>query len=1003
MPRTPNSLPDLYSRNDPVGECLDTVQRRWRQVVAAMSAIAVGPSVEMLFGSGRIESSSTSTLLHFGQYSAPAAVVATGVIVATEVRSRRRLQQSREQARAIEEALGEPVDVVTARSASGEPTGCMRWYGLDGLKELPLSATTRLRRLAAWGAEHGVSQVAIASSWMDDEQRARAKGDEYRYYDAKTALTELKGSTHDKLIDNAVTGEVLVASPDALLALFDQDVDRVSALLAALDDKHLLELYEQAHGGNVAALAKLKRSIALRLAGTLDEGTQREVSVAPDGTRLFAKTSTMLDIDGTSIKRLVQGASPQTGQASIRVGESTNLFSQLGVQNLPALLAKLDATDDYEGLRRADVLAAVHLLLNDIHKELQNDDTELTAAPTGTVEPLYARLVNARKDVLLTDSPTSFRRRLGAMVIAFLVPVGMAAGTYCYANSVQDKDRAYVKGYNEHADYFDGKSTSRQYEKYLKFLEVTHGSEAADMRRLLETYDNLADLDKTYAEYLLATFRKLFPQEPPTDSWKQRLKGYQEGSPIAFGDVELTEHTMYTVTSLNGKSTAGYWTTGVSDRLYLSSATGEPIMPTKEGPYVLFHTVEGGDARADFMVELPSEILGGLKHGQAAKALNIPAKQGTVPIRAEVADATNPQLVTALPIRVSLAEVYSVDLSPKDIVVNGIQMEQPVLRYWLKEDNLAVDARAIGPMATVKRHARQVETSSGKPIVFEYTSDFEASDLRTIATKARRALSLSETATSEELYQAIKSKQYSYTPFKDAGVEPFKDIRYMDDEEALAALGEALANLESLNCNVATLLAVLAQADRPKSYINAAIGYNNNGDNKLTNKERHAWTINRTGAILDPTPAGSGTASPEVAVNTPPAGVAGLVAAATVLATVGYRRRKQLSKWSDKVRTHAATASTHAQAATEMFATIRWSDPSVPVTLASIRGTPAVNAKRPWEQYIANIGPNGVRVAEVQEYAAKTEQKLPLRLAFGAWLLQVNNNAIHRHAAHPRK
>ncbi len=1000
MAAKPDKLSNLYTADDPVETHLDRARQQFKYPVYAMLPPSVGAGASLLF----YENNGPFML----QYGVPMGIALVGMAVAAEVRADRRIRKSYEQARTIEKALGEPIDVITARGASGESTGCIRWYGLDGLEELPLSATTRLQRLAAWGAEHGVSEVAIATSWMDDEQRTRAQGDTYRYYDAKTALSELKGSTTTKLIDKAVSDEVLVASPDALLELFDQDVDRVNALLSLLDDKYLLELYEQSHGGNVAALAKLKRSIALRLADTLDEGAQREVTRERDGTRRFTKTSAQLSVQGTSIKRLIQGVPHEAGRESIRVGESTNLFSRLGVRDLPELLAKLDVTDGSESLCRADVLAAVHLLLDDTYRELQKYDGEVGTAPSGTVEPLYARLETNEKDVQVSASPSRLIRRVGATFVAAALPIGLGAGAYYHIYESRSKDAAYAKAYNEGAEYFDGTVSSRQYKKYLAFLEAEYGSEAADMRRLLDMYDGLSELDRAYGEYLLATFRKLFTPESPVDLWWQQRDEYQTGDTMSFGDVEATEHTMYTVTSLKGKSTAGYWTTGVSKQLSLSSTSGEPVMQGYYDGYVVMPpqqaTRDKVIAQADFMVELPSEVLTALQHERPINTLDIPVKQNTVPTMVEVVDAANPELVTTVPFFRALTETYSVDLRPEDSVVNGVAMEQPVLRYWLKEDKRAVSARAIGPMSIVKKPVRQTTMEDGKLQVIEYTFDLEASDLRTIASKARRALGLSETATAEEVYQAIRSKQYSYTPFKDAGVEPFKDIRYMNDEEALAALGQALADLESLNCNLATLLAVLAQADRPVPFINAAIGYNNDGDGELTNKERHAWTVDRTGTILDPTPSGSGTATPEASSpdmgSSMPLGVAGLVAAATVLAA--YRRRDQLGALSDKVRTRIATSGPNFQSDSSILAGIRWSDAAdeaARVDLASVRTDIPFDPKRPWQQYVANIGPKGVRIAEVQQYAKATRQKLPARLAAVAWLLQANHAAIRRHAA----
>lgn len=107
-------------------------------------------------------------------------------------------------------------------------------------------------------------------------------------------------------------------------------------------------------------------------------------------------------------------------------------------------------------------------------------------------------------------------------------------------------------------------------------------------------------------------------------------------------------------------------------------------------------------------------------------------------------------------------------------------------------------------------------------------------------------LNLKEDASLEEIYQAIKSKNYSLTPIEDAGLT--KKIRDMDELEYF----KTIASLDSLICNLAATLAVNINDD-----LIYTSGYLNTDDLTISTNEAHAWAMTEDGKIVDLTPYGS--------------------------------------------------------------------------------------------------------------------------------------------------
>lgn len=103
-------------------------------------------------------------------------------------------------------------------------------------------------------------------------------------------------------------------------------------------------------------------------------------------------------------------------------------------------------------------------------------------------------------------------------------------------------------------------------------------------------------------------------------------------------------------------------------------------------------------------------------------------------------------------------------------------------------------------------------------------------------------LNLDKDASLIDIFYAIKSKEYSFTPIKDAGLT--RKIKKMSEMEYI----ETISSLDSLNCNLAATLAIIS--DDELIYTS---GYYNN-DYYITSKEAHAWAMTIDGEIIDLTP-----------------------------------------------------------------------------------------------------------------------------------------------------
>lgn len=125
----------------------------------------------------------------------------------------------------------------------------------------------------------------------------------------------------------------------------------------------------------------------------------------------------------------------------------------------------------------------------------------------------------------------------------------------------------------------------------------------------------------------------------------------------------------------------------------------------------------------------------------------------------------------------------------------------------------------------------------------------------------------------------------------------------------------------------------------------------------------------------------------------------GAVLLATAMMVVVYRKRKAIGTWSDAARAAAVGHIPGVENAIETVTAIRYGNPADIVDLARAQQAERVaDPKKPWEKYIANVGPDGVTLSEIQTHARETGQAVPWELTVSTVALQANHSAIRRHA-----
>lgn len=901
-----------------------------------------------------------------------------GFSLATVITGMKRSEQERSIANvrsehlALEAEIG-PFDIVRLpKSNKDDPARyAMRLYGIGGGKKLSIAETERLRSVIGKCDELGVGELAIGANWLDIDKLLAIKEDGGRILGADSAVDNLRrvGPFQDNISDKEVSGEVVSMAPNKLLKLLDKEVSDIRAgLIDRTGRTDWKELFHSAKAGDLLALERLQRGVRMGLehalggeAGFKIEGLNRD----------RVRTSTNFLVNGDQVTGLVQGLNPYVNERSATVGDSVSLLSHIGTESLDELVARIDANDWPSGAS-TDVLAALHLLLLENHKlETAKPDVDNSNAKETS---LTSRL--GLKPETYTHKISRLRQfaMLGGAAVAGLA---MVVSSHFVGESGAEAIRFRDEGVQVYEQGLGPNQTVKD-AGYRDLIYQNYGKEGLDKLSIANAYDSLKYLLEQAPLDVSTSLTGMFLDLEN----KQAVNG-RMFSTVNFGDVlnEPNYNDFYKITPLkDGVGTAGYWAASFADNLVVGDI---PIGNASDKDAVRMEKQDTSDA--DIMVETP--FPNNIPYGDESD-IWIPFKQGTKVIGAQVVDLADNQKIFDLDVFTKNGAYFTYHDRKK-----AVGMKEPAIRYYLKE--LPIDQ----PFPSSGSNYRYTKIySENMP---RYFSPTYMEDAGRIAAATRSALGLDDTATLDEIVKTVRSKEYSTTPFASSGTAPISEWRLDDlsDDKAWTLVGEGLSKMKIVNCNLATLLTIIATADMENVGLSVTHGFYVKQNGSLG---AHAWLTDWRGNIHDPTPTLSTLGSLADHTKQVVENITDQLPnafAVTLIGTVGmiaYRRRKDIAAWRDKRSTEGLDGEAMHQAVDILLqmryapSEQRLSQPKKPIDY----GVPA------WERYAMNIGSDfAVSVADIESRADYTVSSSVLR---AIKKLQARRATTNRHFARNR-
>lgn len=492
---------------------------------------------------------------------------------------------------------------------------------------------------------------------------------------------------------------------------------------------------------------------------------------------------------------------------------------------------------------------------------------------------------STRHDKLVNDGELRPVQKGATLKVLSALAVAFAAYSVSTTAAVADMDVSYRKAHEAYAaSGFNG-----SYEEYLESLPLTRANGAA--------------LARHYSKELDEKIEGLLPRGGTQASGVQMSADWNIGN---AGSGNSEPRTVVEVEGFNGASTEGYW----------SLATQNELQITKDGSPLATRTPNRYNDRA-FEVTLSTKRVYSQPYLKAEVALvsvsnsddtfQLPIREGMRLDAAEVqwTSASGEKRAMDMLVRKGHNNVAEVKFP-----TGQWSMTNPKIVYWMVPGTEADSLRADSDMEFYEQVAPQ------------------SYSLWTDIAPTRREDSMATIAK-----EVSSSKTYSLDPLPD-NFAP----------SSLDELQKELENADTANCNTAATEAILTYGTRPsddKEY-NLASGFYNDGDNKLTTRELHAWIVDDKGKRYDATPAGGPQQPlPEIQqrglstsdglralVGVGLAGVVGVAGAA------GYRRRKAMKEtWNtrtDRMRYRAALYAPATKFAANMVYGTLFAEPGAP-------------------------------------------------------------------------
>jgi hypothetical protein len=893
-PSSPASPLEVITKK---GDELDIIERGRVAFPIALTALE---GVAALIPMSHRSVPTADVLITYPAYATAGLIAAKGISTVAKLISRRNLQKIGEQQELVRKTCpGEPIDIF--RVGRGKDRSlAVRWYGIDA-EDDPTGKAGRLRKVADWAEKAGIAQLAVGADNLSlDANNGSTDYGPIIDADSKYADNLKRRRAAMRLEDPSTDKTVLVMTPDKarqLAQALEKDRDtstlaRLVSLIRIVEVRDEYDKFREDRTSSDALLGRLRRAVQMDLDAQV-EGEVTEIVNAYGHRDSHIDTASYSVIGGNIFKTF--SSRFRNREHVGRPGSSCSVLAYLNEKNLDDLVAKaFDPTEELAAPRRA--LYAAYLM---VHNKAEDDNKQLellhgkesvsALCPRTTLQKLHEKEVTAVDMSLRAKA----RRSLAAAALVTVATIGGgvagmamdAVDSQLYGKYIPSGYDAWWRTKAQIDPTVDGDSTrppsiygpEGHSPEFKEFLDSSTPHRIA--YEATDVYERLWNADTNLSVMLAQLYLNKFGWDPDIirstaadridEEWlrtiRERLTVPEELLTAAMGESLIgdvpgkSNKELYRITSLTGRESAGLWYTDTLNSVEVLRTPGPPntslpgvsfrdaVVKTPKSLDVPHDNESIQTLQPDFRVDTPYISVDAYKLGDlggVGKATSLPIIAGGEVVAARITDSANPN--TAIAVKVSKSEdnMYSVKLDitkAKDMA--AYRVTKPILQYWVKMSD------------TPPNH---YDSAFSWPAGNKVGTGYEPIDTGEVAKSVKKALGLEETATDEEVYKTIASgRAYSYTPFASQGspIPSSRNFDSLDYQAILTEWGTVMAGLESMNCNVASATALLA-TQAGKGTVNQAVGFMNDGDDSLSQKEAHAWLIDSNGTAIDPTPRG---------------------------------------------------------------------------------------------------------------------------------------------------
>lgn len=809
------------------------------------------------------------SLLTFPAYGLTGLALAAGTYAGVRMIDRKRAESAEQTQEEIRALLDEPVDVFTAGTKNNKEH-TIRWYGADHESTDTASNTlARYRKIIDFAVEQNLDAISVDSAWASDllpKSGSISAPPPMELFGAVRSgpsyISDVKASS-SIITDHASPDMILTSTPEQaydMLQMMERSAEHtlLADIIKRTGDQFLIAEYERVTSKEGASRTRLINHTRSRLEMMLNQETSGTVHARDEfGQPTRQRIHQHRRVQGEYVH---QTSEALQGEESTRF-EITNLLDIHNAKTLDDLIKKTHHSKATEQQQSQLVTAAYLLALRSDQRmtrmSFQQYQTGIKhRKDTATT---FQTLVHEKKRLGWSSRSSLERtvRTMGIFGLTAVAALGLKGQMNVIGHSINSDREAWCtsEGINDQGEQLEAEDYQAQYDdcndSYAQAKPIE--SMLYDVARARSYFE--VDIAKGTLQLITDVVGHdmvdaIIPNASQTlnEEWRKRLDGNPDASAYTgasnssgIGDVQGEgegNQTVYSIQSLDGTPTGGYWYGNSFNRLGYSGGYGIGLSggALTNGGSTNFTRPDNMQKSIDTLNQ-ENALSVSTSLVRIDTAMQMPVLAGMEITALRVVDADHPERSYS-PTRLegdSTTDLKSVLLNDADVtamVRAGINT--PVLTYWLSKtsDGMSQDYYASAMMVEEPHTSREA--------------------LKDIAETTREALGVPDDASVFDIASEIMAKDYGLAPIAEA--EGF-DTSAEDRIGVIKAWGEQLGSLDALNCNLASTAFILATADHNLQF-NQATGFYDDGDGLLTQKEAHAWLVDSENIILDPTPSG---------------------------------------------------------------------------------------------------------------------------------------------------